>query len=205
MWSNNHFSPTDNLPDPQELDGHLAFPQYPCFITHPTIENQFFPYPPSSFFYSSPNPFFNKNSHGAYTQPNFPEFHPFSSSDFSPFVPSEPLSNPSSPSGSQGSAEAPFKEEPKYNDNSNEQRGSKGSNRKIRIDRFHWDEDLHRCFELAVAILGDKEVTAKKILHQMNLLGADVSRLTRIRVANHLQHYTNSKNKQMVASKVSKK
>eukprot|EP01117_Protostelium_nocturnum_P014461 TRINITY_DN5501_c0_g1_i3.p1 TRINITY_DN5501_c0_g1~~TRINITY_DN5501_c0_g1_i3.p1 ORF type:complete len:189 (+),score=36.42 TRINITY_DN5501_c0_g1_i3:194-760(+) len=63
--------------------------------------------------------------------------------------------------------------------------------------RFAWSPELHNHFEEAMKTLGDT-ATAKNVMLLMEQNGADVSGLTRIRVANHMQHHLSRKNRLIV-------
>eukprot|EP01117_Protostelium_nocturnum_P000044 TRINITY_DN10132_c0_g1_i1.p1 TRINITY_DN10132_c0_g1~~TRINITY_DN10132_c0_g1_i1.p1 ORF type:complete len:194 (+),score=50.24 TRINITY_DN10132_c0_g1_i1:120-701(+) len=72
--------------------------------------------------------------------------------------------------------------------------------KKKRRDRFVWSQELHSQFEVAVESLGES-ATARKVLDLMENRGVDTSTLNRVRVANHMHHWTNLKNKHIIEGK----
>lgn len=66
--------------------------------------------------------------------------------------------------------------------------------RRRATERLVWTKELQRLFMDAIDALGP-EGTAKNILSFMLQRGADASKLTRIRVANHLLYHNRVKSK----------
>eukprot|EP01117_Protostelium_nocturnum_P008429 TRINITY_DN3015_c0_g1_i1.p1 TRINITY_DN3015_c0_g1~~TRINITY_DN3015_c0_g1_i1.p1 ORF type:complete len:387 (-),score=119.66 TRINITY_DN3015_c0_g1_i1:95-1255(-) len=75
--------------------------------------------------------------------------------------------------------------------------------KKAKDERFSWSDDIHQLFVECVETLADM-ATAKTVMTLMIAKGADPKRLTRIRVANHLQYHYSRKNK-LSLSKLSSK
>eukprot|EP01117_Protostelium_nocturnum_P000636 TRINITY_DN1073_c0_g1_i1.p1 TRINITY_DN1073_c0_g1~~TRINITY_DN1073_c0_g1_i1.p1 ORF type:complete len:254 (-),score=43.05 TRINITY_DN1073_c0_g1_i1:62-823(-) len=65
--------------------------------------------------------------------------------------------------------------------------------------RYVWSPELSEAFEEAIETIGCESATAKNVLSLMSQK-VDVSSLTRIRVANHVQYYRNRKNKLLINS-----
>eukprot|EP01117_Protostelium_nocturnum_P003962 TRINITY_DN15238_c0_g1_i2.p1 TRINITY_DN15238_c0_g1~~TRINITY_DN15238_c0_g1_i2.p1 ORF type:complete len:199 (+),score=62.20 TRINITY_DN15238_c0_g1_i2:238-834(+) len=64
--------------------------------------------------------------------------------------------------------------------------------------RYVWSQELHESFLRAMQSLGDR-ATAKGVMTIMKEEGADMSTLTRIRVANHIQTYRTKRNKTILS------
>eukprot|EP01117_Protostelium_nocturnum_P001876 TRINITY_DN123_c0_g1_i2.p2 TRINITY_DN123_c0_g1~~TRINITY_DN123_c0_g1_i2.p2 ORF type:complete len:263 (-),score=78.15 TRINITY_DN123_c0_g1_i2:37-825(-) len=69
---------------------------------------------------------------------------------------------------------------------------------RTRGGRIQWTPELHAVFEECVEALG-VAATAKNVMTLMVARGADVSNLTRVKVANHLQYYNSRKNKNIIS------
>eukprot|EP01117_Protostelium_nocturnum_P000638 TRINITY_DN1073_c0_g1_i3.p1 TRINITY_DN1073_c0_g1~~TRINITY_DN1073_c0_g1_i3.p1 ORF type:complete len:246 (-),score=28.86 TRINITY_DN1073_c0_g1_i3:62-799(-) len=65
--------------------------------------------------------------------------------------------------------------------------------------RFVWSQELSEALGEAIEAIGCESATAKNVLSLMSQK-VDVSSLTRIRVANHVQYYRNRKNKLLINS-----
>eukprot|EP01117_Protostelium_nocturnum_P000004 TRINITY_DN1000_c0_g1_i1.p1 TRINITY_DN1000_c0_g1~~TRINITY_DN1000_c0_g1_i1.p1 ORF type:complete len:211 (-),score=48.14 TRINITY_DN1000_c0_g1_i1:19-651(-) len=187
----------NNIPSPFDFiqkDNQNVF--LPSFLTAPSFEVPRYLYDPLVHLYNyplssvpsapSPQQFNNfevinlDDQHPGINNNSFKEYPDSSpiSSDFSPSLPSTPIEFAHS------------------NDKVNSPSKSDKKNKKKRT-RFFWDELLSSHFHRAMSELGTN-ATARKVLDLMEANGADVSSLSRVRVANHMQHISSRENRMMV-------